>query len=88
MLPTVLNMATDLVPNVRFNVAKTLSKVGPKLNTSVMQAQIKPALTKLNEDDDFDVRYFASEASQGKMDISAFLRLYRRSIVVYRAQIL
>ena len=31
MLPTVLNMASDMVANVRFNVAKTLTIIG-KLN--------------------------------------------------------
>lgn len=29
MVPTVLLMADDNVPNVRFNVAKTLQKLGP-----------------------------------------------------------
>lgn len=66
MLPTILTMANDLVANVRFNVAKTLSIVGPKLNSSVMQSQIKPILTKLNEDTDFDVRFYASEALVGR----------------------
>jgi len=40
MLPTVLTMSTDMVANVRFNVAKTLSIVGPKLNNGIMQAQV------------------------------------------------
>ena len=66
MLPTVLTMGNDAVANVRFNVAKTLTILGPKLNSSVMQSQIKPMLSKLNEDADFDVRYFASEAALGK----------------------
>lgn len=66
MLPTVLNMANDSVANVRFNVAKTLSVVAPKLNASCFSSQIKPALNKLTEDTDFDVRYYASEASMGK----------------------
>ena len=30
-----------------------------------MFSQVKPTLAKLNEDADFDVRYFASEASVG-----------------------
>lgn len=29
LLPTVLSMANDNVPNVRFNVAKTLQIIGP-----------------------------------------------------------
>ncbi len=68
MLPTVLTMASDAVANVRFNVAKTLTVVGPKLGGSVMQSQIKPCLTKLNDDTDFDVRFFASEAALGEED--------------------
>lgn len=32
MLPTVLGMASDAVPNVRFNVAKTLQKLGALLD--------------------------------------------------------
>lgn len=32
MLPTVLNLAGDGVANVRFNVAKSLQKVGPVLD--------------------------------------------------------
>ena len=42
---SVLNMASDMVANVRFNVAKTLTIIGPKLNSSVMTAQIKPVLS-------------------------------------------
>lgn len=32
MLPTVITMAADNVPNVRFNVAKTLQTIGPILD--------------------------------------------------------
>merc|ERR1711953_926852 len=63
MLPTVLNMASDMVANVRFNVAKTLCRIAPKLASNTLQGQIKPVLNKLNEDQDFDVRFFASEAA-------------------------
>ena len=31
-MPTVLSMAADPVANVRFNVAKTLQKIGPLIN--------------------------------------------------------
>ena len=40
MLPTILTMATDLVANVRFNVAKTLTILGPNLTPSVMTSQV------------------------------------------------
>lgn len=32
LLPTVLAMANDNVPNVRFNVAKTLQIIGPHID--------------------------------------------------------
>lgn len=65
MLPTVLTMATDNVANVRFNVAKTLQRIGPFLEQSAVQSQVKPILDKLNTDSDVDVKYFASEAIAG-----------------------
>ncbi|CAM1154388.1 Uncharacterised protein g11199 [Pycnogonum litorale] len=62
MLPTVLTLAQDNVANVRFNVAKTLQKIGNILDQSTLQGQVKPCLDKLNGDADVDVKYFASEA--------------------------
>ena len=42
MLPTVLSMASDSVANVRFNVAKTLQKIGPQTHqTHPTQMQTK-----------------------------------------------
>ena len=32
LLPILLNLAADPVPNVRFNVAKTLKEIGPTLD--------------------------------------------------------
>lgn len=65
MLPTVLAMANDKVANVRFNVAKTLQRIGPHLKSNAVQTQVKPVLDKLNTDTDVDVKYFASEAIAG-----------------------
>lgn len=65
LLPTVLNMANDKVANVRFNVAKTLQKIAPQLDHSVIQPQVKPILDQLNVDADVDVKYSASEAIAG-----------------------
>ncbi|XP_031562500.1 serine/threonine-protein phosphatase 2A 65 kDa regulatory subunit A alpha isoform-like [Actinia tenebrosa] len=62
MLPVVLNLSKDTVANVRFNVAKTLQKIGPLMDASTIQGQIKPCLDKLNADSDVDVKYFAQEA--------------------------
>ena len=65
LLPTVLGMASDSVANVRFNVAKTLQQVSTVVPAAALQAQIRPCIEKLNNDSDFDVRYYASEAAMG-----------------------
>jgi len=62
MMPTVIGMAGDAVANVRFNVAKTLQKLGPSLDQNYLQQQVKPCLQKLKTDTDLDVQYYAQEA--------------------------
>ncbi|QQP56766.1 Serine/threonineprotein phosphatase 2A 65 kDa regulatory subunit A alpha isoformlike [Caligus rogercresseyi] len=59
MLSTVLVIASDKEPIVRFNVATTLSILGPITGTSMVSNQVKPTLNQLN---DFDARFFAFEA--------------------------
>lgn len=62
MLPVVLKMSNDQVANVRFNVAKSLQKIGPVLDSNALQTEVKPVLEKLATDTDMDVKYFAQEA--------------------------
>ncbi|XP_071495704.1 serine/threonine-protein phosphatase 2A 65 kDa regulatory subunit A beta isoform-like [Diadema antillarum] len=62
MLPIVTALATDAVANVRFNVAKTLQKLGPKVDQSLCVAHVKPVLEKLSGDGDVDVKFYAEEA--------------------------
>ena len=58
----VIRATGDPVPNIRFNVAKTLRSLAQKLDVDDVQSQVRPALTKLSGDDDIDVKYFATEA--------------------------
>jgi len=64
MLPVVLRMRDDPVPNIRFNVAKTLQLLISHLDSGVVQTQVEPCLRTLKEDSDKDVRYFAGQALQ------------------------
>lgn len=64
MLPLVLKLAQDPVPNIRFNVAKTLHSLIPLLDSSVVQTKIKPCLQELLKDSDRDVKFYASQALQ------------------------
>ncbi|CAM9865087.1 unnamed protein product [Hapterophycus canaliculatus] len=57
-------MASDPVPNIRFNVSKTLEKMAPRLENAAVEAQIRPALDTLVDDADRDVRYFSRKAMQ------------------------
>jgi len=55
-------LAADPVPNVRFKTAQSFAKIGQKLDPSVINTSVKPALEKMKGDSDFDVSYFASTA--------------------------
>lgn len=64
MLPLVLRLGQDTVPNIRFNVAKTLSTLIPLLDSTVVQQKVRPCLSKLFDDTDRDVKFYASQALQ------------------------
>jgi len=67
VLGTVLAMVNDPIPNIRFNVAKSLETLTATLVKSKegkddVTARIFPALQMLKGDVDPDVRYFAGKA--------------------------
>lgn len=65
MLPLIIRMAEDPVPNIRFNVAKTLSVLIPLIvDNTIVSQKIKPVLNKLFADDDRDVKFYAGQALQ------------------------
>lgn len=73
VLPTVSTLVSDRIPNIRFNVAKALEVLATSLasnnNTGsggrqLVADQIVPALDKLREDSDADVRFFAEKGLQ------------------------
>merc|ERR1711964_716057 len=59
LLPLVLKLGDDPVPNIRFNVAKALSNMAPLLEAGLVSAKIVPVLRKLAGDSDVDVQFFA-----------------------------
>ena len=63
LLPLILEMATDMVPNIRFNVAKELAEVAPACGIEAFESQVRPILSILLEDDDRDVRYYADRTN-------------------------
>lgn len=70
VLPTVISLSDDPIPNIRFNVAKSLEALIPLLKNNAQAAglydtTVKPALEKLREDVDGDVKFFASRALEG-----------------------
>jgi len=62
MLPLLLRLSKDPVPNIRFNVAKVLRVVIPLVGKDVTESRVKPILRTLTEDEDIDVKYFANLA--------------------------
>jgi serine/threonine-protein phosphatase 2A regulatory subunit A len=64
-----LLLANDPIPNIRFNVAKSLEVLAATFNISpegyeFVQQQIVPVLDQQTNDQDADVRYFATRALQ------------------------
>ena len=66
MVPLAITLASDPIPNVKFNVAKTINIMIPLLKKSNLQSvlndKIKPVLSKLIQDTDIDVCYFSQQA--------------------------
>jgi len=64
-LPVIGGLVSDPIPNIRFNVAKTLGMAVPHLLPShrkVVEEQIKVFLEKMTQDSDQDVRFFANQS--------------------------
>jgi serine/threonine-protein phosphatase 2A regulatory subunit A len=68
MLPLVLTLANDPIPNIRFNVAKALQDLTSFLvhaeRSDLVETSIKPILIGLKNDQDIDVQYFSIKALQ------------------------
>ncbi|PWN18624.1 putative ser/thr protein phosphatase 2A regulatory subunit A [Microstroma glucosiphilum] len=66
VLATVLSLVEDPIPNIRFNVARAFEVLASVLSQEpqgrgVISSKIIPALEKLKEDSDADVRFFAGK---------------------------
>lgn len=62
-----LLLANDPIPNIRFNVAKSFEVLATTFNKSkdgfeFIEQQVVPALEQQKNDQDADVRYFATRA--------------------------
>lgn len=62
-----LRLATDTIPNIRFNVAKALEVISVVFNETpegreIVEKEIIPVLKGFQADNDADVRYFATKA--------------------------
>ncbi|VEU19830.1 DEKNAAC100818 [Brettanomyces naardenensis] len=63
--PFVNDLKDDQVPNIRFNVAKSLASIAEKLYpeySSIVTDKIRPTLERLQEDDDVDVRFYTEQS--------------------------
>ena len=69
VLDAALSLSNDPIPNIRFNVSKCLETLASVLSDSpdgqeLIQRRIIPALKKLQEDSDADVRWVQVSASR------------------------
>jgi serine/threonine-protein phosphatase 2A regulatory subunit A len=71
-----VGLVNDPIPNIRFNVAKSLEVLATTLNATpegqkLSQTQIIPAVETLRNDSDADVRYFANKALEKALQTGA-----------------
>lgn len=83
VLPAMLQLAADPIPNIKFNVAKCLEKLASSLAASgspegheVAQRTIVPALENLRNDKDADVRYFSTRALEKTLGVQIRCEFY------------
>lgn len=62
ILPLVLKLSGDKIPNVRFNAARVLEKLGPKIDKAMVKSHVRPCLDKLAADPDNDVKFYTALA--------------------------
>ena len=62
LLPLVIALTKDAVPNVRFNVAKAVALLAPAATPEKRSGRIRDALAKMRDDKDADVRHFSGVA--------------------------
>jgi serine/threonine-protein phosphatase 2A regulatory subunit A len=62
LIPILADLSGDKVPNIRFNVCKTLDTICSILNGDIKNTNILPILIILQKDSDKDVRRFAESA--------------------------
>jgi HEAT repeat protein len=62
VLPAVLELCRDPVPNIRFNAAKALETIAPLVEPRAVAGDIRPCLSTMVQDADRDVKYFAEKA--------------------------
>jgi hypothetical protein len=67
-------MISDPVPNVRLTVARSLQDMlkchGKNMKMSVLTGVLTPALVKLCQDSDRDVRYYSNKASEEVLNVT------------------
>ena len=65
LVPVILSLATDPVPNVRFGVAKALERLAVACPWALEKMDaVKPTLRTMSSDPDNDVKYFARRAAK------------------------
>ena len=72
IIDPLLQLAADPIPNIRFNVSKSLEVIATTFGRSpegfeIVQQRIVPTLEQQKNDQDADVRYFASRALQNAL---------------------
>ena len=64
LLPEILSMKDDPIPNIKINISKCIESLAQQLTDANVRKEAIPVLKKLAGDTDFDVKYYAEKAMQ------------------------
>eukprot|EP00013_Stygamoeba_regulata_P018760 CAMPEP_0177652816 /NCGR_PEP_ID=MMETSP0447-20121125/13351_1 /TAXON_ID=0 /ORGANISM="Stygamoeba regulata, Strain BSH-02190019" /LENGTH=584 /DNA_ID=CAMNT_0019156125 /DNA_START=150 /DNA_END=1904 /DNA_ORIENTATION=+ len=62
LIPLVVGLASDPVPNIRMNAAKTMAAMSAHVPAATLAGEFRPNLQKLCADADADVTYYAQKS--------------------------
>ncbi|KAI8867079.1 ARM repeat-containing protein [Ramicandelaber brevisporus] len=76
ILPILGNLINDPIPNIRFNIAKSIEQLSPLLmskpeTAEYLTGEVANALQKLTTDEDIDVKYYATHCLETIHNLAA-----------------
>uniref|UniRef100_A0A1I8IHT4 TOG domain-containing protein n=1 Tax=Macrostomum lignano TaxID=282301 RepID=A0A1I8IHT4_9PLAT len=81
LVPQLMKLSSDKVPNVRLAVVKALVRLATHFDANIIKKDIISPLVELSKDEDADVRFYAEEAVSSELSLIVSIRVYCDAIL-------